>query len=131
MSLRGKLDRLQKAMRGNLEYVELADGGRHWYDPEDAVRDLFSHSMDSLTADYRGEPRPEPPPLLVAVSHARDRGAALEALPLTKYPWPRPFDLETLVERGELVSRSLGVNRKAVDLTEEDMSERRRKDDKP
>ncbi len=122
MSLRGKLDRLQKAMRGNLEYFELVDGGRHWYDPEDAVRELFSHSMDSLTADYRGEPRPEPPPLLVAVARARDRGAALAALPLTKYPWPRPFDLEALVERGELVPRSLGVNRKAADPTE-DMSE--------
>ncbi len=115
MSLRGKLDRLQKAMRGNLEYFELADGGRHWYSPEAAVRELFSHSMDSLTADCRGEPRPGPPPLLVTVARAKDRRAALGALPLTKYPWPRPFDLEALVERGELVPRSLGVSRKAVD----------------
>ncbi len=122
MGLKGKLDKLQKAMRGNLESFELSDGRRYWYKPDEAVRELFSHSMAAVEADYRDEPRPEPPPLLVAVSRARDRGAALEALPLSKFPWPRPFDLEALVERGEFAPRPLVASRES-DEPAEDLSE--------
>ena len=101
-----KLRRLERVMRGQLSYFELADGSRYFYEPEKAWTELFLHGSKCLEADYRSEQRPEPPEILKAVAKARDRRSAVERLyaqdpaPLTAY------DLEALAERGELVPRS-------------------------
>jgi hypothetical protein len=93
-------------MRGQLASFELADGSRFFYEPDAAQIELFLHGSKCLEADYRSEPRPEPPEVLQAVAKARDRRSAVERLYASD---PVPFaahDLEKLVERGELVPRS-------------------------
>ena len=105
MSLRGKLDRLQKTMQGKLSFFELADGRRYCFDPQETFRATFMFLADSLQADHAREPRPEPPEVLRAVADARDRRTALDRV-MGGYPH-LPLDLEALVERGELVPRSL------------------------
>ncbi len=109
MGLKGKVARLQKLLRGSLESFELANGQRYYFDPEEAFKITFGFFGNSLTADWKREPRPEPPDLLKAVAEARDRGEALfrvmgEATHL-------PIDREALVERGELLPRSLVAGR--------------------
>jgi hypothetical protein len=107
MGLRAKLSRLQKAMRGNMDYIELVDGSRHWFDPEDASKELFLYFTDSLGAVYHETPRPEPPEILRAVASATDREAAFRrAYSMAPAPWC-PLDVPALVERGEFVPRSL------------------------
>ena len=104
--LKGKLDKLQKAMRGNLESFELTDGSRYFYEPEEVGPMLFMHGSNCLTADYRSEPRPDPPEILRAIARAKDRRAAVEKLYARgTYPF-MAYDLEALVERGEFVPAS-------------------------
>jgi hypothetical protein len=109
--MRNRLRRLEKAARGKLGHIELADGSRHWFDPEETYKELFLYWSASLKAVADGEERPEPPEVLKAVAGAKDREQALRAV----YPeggsiWI-PLDVEVLVERGKLVSRSLLVGR--------------------
>ena len=61
MGLKGRLASLQKAMRGKLDYFELADGTRYYFEPEKAWITLFRFWSASLRAAHRGNPRPEPP----------------------------------------------------------------------
>jgi hypothetical protein len=65
---------------------------------------------------------PEPPETIKAIARARDRGAALNQL----YPSGSfavfPYDVEALVERGELVPRSMVVGRELGEVLE-DLSE--------
>ncbi len=106
MGLKEKIGRLEKTLRGQLASFELADGSRYFYEPEAAWWQLFLHGSNSLEADYRSEPRPEPPEILKAAARAKDRRSAVGQLyaqdpgPLTAY------ELEALVERGEFVPRS-------------------------
>jgi hypothetical protein len=105
MGLRDKFRRLEKTLRGQLASFELADGQRFYFDPEEAHKATFFYFADSMTADYRREPRPEPPDLLKAVASALDRGEALNRV-MDGYSH-LPVDAEALVERGEFVPRSL------------------------
>lgn len=109
MGLKAKLGKLQKAMRGNMESFELQDGRRYYFDPEEACKITFGFFGNSLTADYLREPRPEPPELLKAVANAKDRGEAL--FRVMGRAACLPLDREALVERGELVPRSLVAGR--------------------
>ncbi|MDP8952529.1 MAG: hypothetical protein M3N18_09865 [Actinomycetota bacterium] len=106
MGLKSKLARLQKAVQGNLSCIELADGGRYWYEPAAAWAEVFGHTSGCLLADYRGEPRPEPPEIVQAVARARDRRAAVGKLHASGTAPFLAFDPEALIERGELVPRS-------------------------
>lgn len=106
MGLKEKLARLQKTMEGHLDYIELADGSRYLYEPGEVGRMLFMHGSNCLTADYRSEPRPDPPEILQAIARARDRRVAVEKLYARgTYPF-MAYDLNVLVERGEFVPAS-------------------------
>ncbi len=105
MGLRAKVNRLQKAMRGKLDSFELADGGRFYFDPQDAFSITFVYFTDSMRSDWKREPRPEPPELLRAVADAKDRSEALHrVMGGSSF---LPVDREALVERGQFVPRSL------------------------
>ena len=106
MGLKEKLARLKKATEGRVNSIELTDGSRYFYEPEEVGVAVFKHGCDCLRADYGSEPRPGPPEILQAVARARDRRAALEQL---YEPGARPlvaYELEALVERGEFVPAS-------------------------
>lgn len=106
MGVKEKIGRLKRAMEGRVDYIELVDGSRYFYEPEQIWGQVFGHGSDCLTADYKSEPRPEPPEILQAVARARDRRSAVERL---YAPGSTPFtayDLEDLVERGEFTPRS-------------------------
>jgi hypothetical protein len=107
MGIAGKLRRLQKAMRGNLETIEQCDGSTVYVDPERVFWDTFTYWGNCAQADYNREPRPEPPPVLQAVANARDRRAALDKI--MQGATHIPFDESTLVERGEFAPRQMAV----------------------
>jgi hypothetical protein len=121
MTLKGQLRRLERGLRGTLESFCLEDGSRYYYDPTSA--ECFLHSMDCLRAQGEGETTfPEPPETVKAIARARDRRAVLNQL----YPPGSfgvfPYEVEVLLERGELVPRSLVAGRELgevlVDLSE-------------
>ena len=117
--MRGRLRRLQVAVRGALDYIELADGSRHWYDPAETAKELYLYSCDCARAG-RVADRPEPPEIVRAVAGARDRRAALDALEPVPF-WP--YEDEPFFERGELVHRSLIAGRDVDEEPCEDLSE--------
>ncbi len=122
MATLGRLRRLQKAMQGNMDCIELA-ASLLGVEPEAAtVRELFGYFADSLRAVHREEPRPEPPEILKAVANATDRESAFrQAYSQAPMPWC-PLDITALVERGELVPRSLVAGR-PVDEPIRDLAE--------
>jgi hypothetical protein len=104
---RGKLRRLENAMRGQLESFELEDGSYHFFDRASGER--FLHSMACLRAQGRGETTyPEPPETLRAIRRAKDRRAAFEQVYHPGTLDIFPFDVAALIERGELVPLELG-----------------------
>jgi hypothetical protein len=109
MALRNKLKQLERRAREDLASFVLEDGSRYYFDPTSG--ECFLHSMDCLRAQGECEPFPEPPETLRAIARARDRGAALNQL----YPSGTfgifPYEVEALIERGELVPRSLVAGR--------------------
>jgi hypothetical protein len=120
MGLRGKLSRLERGAREDLASFVLEDGSRYYYNPISG--ECFLHSMDCLRAQGDCEPFPEPPETLKAVARARNRRVAFDRL------YPRgslsvfPYEEEALVERGELVPRSLVAGRELGEPLE-DLSE--------
>ncbi len=106
MGVKAKLDRLQKAMRGNFASFELRDGSTFWYDEDEEWPVLFTHGTDCMRADHRGEPRPDPPEILQAVARAKNRRAAVAKLyPPHSYPF-MAYDIEVLIERGVFEHRA-------------------------
>jgi hypothetical protein len=69
--MRGKLRRLERAARGNLESFELEDGRCHYCAPTSP--ELFLHSMDRLRAQSERKPFPEPLERVRAIARARKR----------------------------------------------------------
>jgi hypothetical protein len=91
-----------------LERFELDDGSHHYFDRVSGER--FLHSLACLRAQGEGKTTfPEPPETLRAITRAKGRRAALAQV----YPAGAfdvfPYDPEALVERGELVPRSMVV----------------------
>jgi hypothetical protein len=103
--IRGWLKRLERDARKDLASFVLEDGSRHYFDP--ASGEIFLHSMDCLRAQGDCEPFPEPPETVKAIARARDRRAALNQLYPNGSFGVFPYEPEALVERGELVPRSL------------------------
>jgi hypothetical protein len=121
MTLRNWIKRLERSAREDLENFVLEDGSRFYYDPTSA--ECFLHSMDCLRAQGEGETTfPEPPETVKAIARARDKGAALNQL----YPDASfsvfPYEVEALLECGELVPRSMVVGRELGEVLE-DLSE--------
>jgi hypothetical protein len=120
--IRSWLKRLERDASRDLASFALEDGSRHYYDPESG--EIFLHSMDCLDAQGEGETSfPELPETVKAIARARDRRAALEQL----YPGGSfgvfPYGPEALVERGELVPRSMVAGRELGDGPMPDLSE--------
>jgi hypothetical protein len=105
MGLRGWIKRMERASREDLASFLLEDGSRYYYNPTSA--EIFLHGYACALAQGDAEPFPEPPETLKALTRAKDRRAALEQV------CPRgtfslfPYEEEALIERGELVPRSL------------------------
>ncbi len=47
--MQGKLNRLEKAMRGKMDYLELTDGTRYYFDPMDVAMKLFLEGLEKAT----------------------------------------------------------------------------------
>jgi hypothetical protein len=104
-----------------LESFELLDGTTHYFDPASA--ELFLHSMACLGAQGEGKTTfPEPPETVKAIARARDRRAALDRLYPNGSFGVFPYDVEALVDSGELVPRSMVVGRELGEVLE-DLSE--------
>ena len=108
---RGKLRRPESAARDHLASFELEDGSKLCYDPVSAER--FLHSLECLRAQGEGKTSfPEPPVTVRALLRAKDRAAALEQVYGGGGSFTLiPYDTETLVQRGELVPRSMVVGK--------------------
>jgi len=109
MGLRDKLRRLERDAREDLASFILEDGSRYYFNPVSG--DCFLHAMDCLRAQGDCAPFPEPPETLKAIAKARYRRAALSQLYPNGSFGVSPYEVEALIERGELVSRSMVVGR--------------------
>jgi hypothetical protein len=103
--MRGRIRRLQRAMRGNLETIEQRDGSTYYFDPSETYPELFDFWAECVCADYHRRPRPGPPPALLAVANAKDREQALGRV-LGGYSF-LPVNRQALVARGELVPQEI------------------------
>jgi len=120
MGLRGKLRRLERDARGNLDSFQLEDGSRFYFDP--ASCEVFLHNSACLEAQSGGKTTfPEPPPVVKAIARARDRAAALNKVFEGGF-MVMPYDTEALIERGEFVPVSMVVGRELGEVAE-DLSE--------
>ena len=112
--LKGFIKRLELAARGDLASFTLTDGSKHYYSPASPERIL--HTFDCMRASYSGEEYPEPPETIKALTRARDRAAAFEQVAGGNFGL-FPYEVEALIERGELVPREM------VARAQEDFSE--------
>jgi hypothetical protein len=107
VGLRDNLRRLERGAREDLASFILEDGSRHYYNPESG--ECFLHACACIRAGYEGEPFPEPPQTIKALTRARNKAAALDTAcggggaSLGLFPYER----DALLERGELVPHSL------------------------
>jgi hypothetical protein len=122
MAIKDKLKRIQKAMQGQLTYIELADGSTFYFDPEETTKEMFLFFSESLDAVYRGEERPEPPQIVHAIAAARDREQAFR----TVFPEGASFfvlDERALIEHGKIVKRRISTSEKLDVAVVEDCPE--------
>jgi hypothetical protein len=78
--------------------------GNSYYNPESG--ECFLHACACIRAGYEGDPFPEPPETIKALTRARNRAAALDTACGGGFDL-FPYEREALVERGELVPHSL------------------------
>lgn len=88
----------QRLLGGDVVSIKQEDGSMFTIDRMEAFKETFTYLYESMGADCDAGPRPEPPPVLVAVVNARDRYDALEKV-LAGYN-NLPVDPEALVEDG-------------------------------
>jgi hypothetical protein len=105
MALRRQIKRLEREARGGLASFLLEDGTRHYYNPAGA--ELFLHMCDCLRAQGEGKPFPEPPATIKAIARARNREVAYHQVRGGASMDLFPYELDALIERGEIVPRSL------------------------
>ncbi len=105
--MKAKLRRLERATREGLSSFELEGGGRHWYNPQQAGLEILLYSLECLKLQGEGVPYPEPPEIVLALARAKNRRSVLTELMGSPTVGFLPFEPEPLLERGELVHRSL------------------------
>jgi hypothetical protein len=110
-NLKRRLRRIEKAARGHLTCIELKDGSRHYFDPEQTAIELFLYTMDCLRAQGTGRKRKDPPEIIRAIVKAKDREAAFLQLRPGGRVGLFPLEVDALVQRGEIVHRSLVAGR--------------------
>ncbi len=115
--LRSWLRRMERETREGLVRIPQADGTTFAIDRMAGHIQCFTYLYESLHADAAAEPRPDPPPTLLAVAGAKDRASALERV-LDGYK-NLPVSAEALIEAGEFVPVSL-----VAGLTYEEVLER-------
>jgi hypothetical protein len=104
-STRNELARLKRRVGGAALSIPQQDGTTYSVGRDEAFGVMFDYWAECAEAAYRREPRPGPPPVLLAVAGAEDREQALERL-MSGYGF-LPVEVEPLVEEGEFVPRSL------------------------
>jgi hypothetical protein len=103
---RSEVRRLKQRLRGgDVVSIKQQDGTTFIVDRMEAFKATFMYLANSLRADADAAPRPEPPPVLVAVSNAKNRRDALERV-LAGYN-NLPVDPEALIEEGRFEPVSL------------------------
>jgi hypothetical protein len=118
MGLRGRLKRLERAARGELESFELLDGRLYYHNPQ--TFELFMHWM-ACTKAGNPDKWPEPPEAVRKITEAKDPEAALERIS-GGAKWIT-YDLEALLTEREIRPRSLVAGRDVYDQEVEDLSE--------
>jgi hypothetical protein len=121
MALRDQLRNLKRDMRSSLDSFVLEGGARFYYDPMGA--ELFLHSCDCLHAQAEGKPFPEPPAVVKAIARAKNREAAFHQVRGGATLDLFPYETVALIERGEIVPRSLVHGRELGDGPLPDLSE--------
>jgi hypothetical protein len=110
VGLRAKVRALERYARDQVDSFELEDGSRYYYEPLSPER--FLHTMNCLRSQGDGQTTfPETPETVRAITRARDRAAALEQVYQSGSFVIFPYEHEALVERGELVPRSMVAGR--------------------
>lgn len=66
--LRGRVNRLRARLAGQIDYLELEDGSRHYYRPEDARAAVFLSKLEVGRAGYFGKRAADLPDLIKAVA---------------------------------------------------------------
>ena len=106
-NLKSRLRQIEKAAHGHLGCIELEDGSRHFYDPEQTAIELFGYLLECGRAQYAGRRKKDPPEIIYAVAKAKDREAAFLQLRPGGRVGLFPLEVGALIERGEIVHRSL------------------------
>ena len=106
-NLKKGLDRIEKAAREHLAFIELEDGSRHYFEPEQTAIELFGYLIDCLHAQYEGRKRKDPPEIIHAVAEAKNRQAAFLQLRPGGRAALFPLEVDALIQRGAIVHRSL------------------------
>jgi hypothetical protein len=103
--MRSWIRRLERHASEDLASFILEDGSRYYYNPISG--ECFLHAMACVRAKHYGGPFPEPPETIKVLTRARDRDVALEQVAGDTFP----YDRQALIERGELVPRSMVAGR--------------------
>ena len=102
--MRGKLRRLEAAMRGNLKSFELLDGSRFYFDPTSS--ELFLHWCDCARAGNASN-WPEPPEVMLKLCEAKDVERALEEVQGEATFYSIVYEPEILINERRLEPRPL------------------------
>jgi hypothetical protein len=101
MGHKDRLKRMQQSLRGEVESFPLKDGSRYYFDPKSG--EVFLHWAACTRAHHAEESWPDPPPMIKALARARNREAAVKKVATASFP----YEVDALVERGELLPRDL------------------------
>ena len=107
MALRDRLRRLQKAARGEMDWLDLQDGSRVYFEPMEAHKELFLGMIDALHTEFEvpdlsdGSSEPEQAPSQDASPHVSELRAALaKATPESRARFEERYGAEAYEDLG-------------------------------